>query len=209
MKHRLVGHLGPRIVAHRKQHLAAPELRLVAIAGPRVLHDQPVQRLQRRLQIAALLVGARHLVQHAVIARILGKVLQVLLVQLHGGVIVGRAGVRLRAGGPHIGQIHLQIAEAAHRLGSLRIFRRRLQEFLVRRDRALLAAGDFLVRNDVDLAACQAVQRRRRLGGGLLRARAGAQRSRAQPGQARPPHAPYRCRQMCAKVHGPRAGSPG
>ena len=63
----------------------------LAVARRRVVLDQAVERLQRRLEVAALLVGARHLVEDAVVVRV-GRVgLQVLLVARDRRLVVGRA----------------------------------------------------------------------------------------------------------------------
>ena len=64
-----IGLLGAGVVLRREQQLAAAELRLARVARRRIVLDQPVERLQRRLEVAALLVGARHLVEHAVVVR--------------------------------------------------------------------------------------------------------------------------------------------
>ena len=205
VQHGPVGGLGARVVAHREQHLAAAELRFVPIAGLRILLHQPVERLQRGLHLAALFLRARQLVEHAVVARILREVLQVFLVLLDGGAIVGLGSARRCPGGVHVGQIHFQVAEAPHRLGALRIVGRRLQEIAIGGNRAFLAAGDVLVRHHLDLAAFEGLQRRQ-LVGRLRGGRTCAQDARAQPGDALgpPPWQPMR-----AKVHGPCAPSVG
>ena len=79
-----------RIVPGGEQQLAAAELGLVAEAVERVVLDQPVERLQRGVQVAALLVGPGELVEHAVVARVVGIGLEEVVVAGDRRLVVGR-----------------------------------------------------------------------------------------------------------------------
>ena len=141
-----------RVVARGEEQLAAAEPRLVAVRAVGVLLHQAIERLQRRLELAVLLVGTRQLVQHAVVARVLRIGLQVFLVARDGGLVVGA----VRRGVGHalvVGAVHLEVAQAPHRLRALRRFRRDLEELAIGGDRLLLAGLDAGILVQLDLAA--------------------------------------------------------
>ena len=101
-----------RILAQRKHQFAATELRLVAVASRRIQQHQLVERRERRLQVAAQLVGARELVQNAVVARVVRVGLQEVLVARDGRLVVGSGPGRCARRHARIDQVHLEVAEA-------------------------------------------------------------------------------------------------
>ena len=179
------GLLGVRIVLGGEQQLAAAELGLVAEAVERVVLDQPVERLQRRVQVAALLVGAGQLVEHAVVAGVVRVGLEEVVVAGDRRLVVGR----LAAGGALVvGQVHLEVADPAHRLGALRRPRRDLEELAVGVDRLRLGGHDRAIALHRHLAAGERLQRRLVVGRALLAAaehRARRQRRRRGEQQRR------------------------
>src|SRR6267143_2833626 len=70
LHHRSVGLSGLGVAAQRKQQLAATELGLVAIDALGKLRNQAIQGRQRAPEIAGLIVGVRHLIEYAVVARV-------------------------------------------------------------------------------------------------------------------------------------------
>ena len=125
-----------------EQQLAAAKLGLVAEAGLRVIGDELVERGQGHFELAAELVGARQLVQHAVVVRIARVGLEVILVLLDRGLVVGvGAGV----GALVVGALHRQVAQAALGLGALRCARRDVEKALVGGRGLLGADGNHLV----------------------------------------------------------------
>ncbi len=65
-----VGLFGLGIRLRREQQLAAPELHFVHLRAVGILLDDAIQRGERLLGLAGGLVGARELVQHLVVARV-------------------------------------------------------------------------------------------------------------------------------------------
>ena len=182
VEHGAVGLLGLRVVAHREQQLATAEMGLVAVGRLRVVLNQPVEGLERHFQLAALLLGARQLVEHAVVARVLGVGLQVALVAGDRRTVVRPAG-RGGLDAALVGALHLQVAQAAHRFRALRRTGRHLEKLAVGGDRLLLAGGDADVLLHADLAAGQAAQRRLVVGRAAALAGAGTQPAGDQQGQ--------------------------
>ncbi len=187
-QHLGVGLLGLDVVARGEQQFAAAELCLGAVGRVRVLLHQPVERFQCRFQLTALFVRTRQLVQHAVVAGVLGIGLQEVVVARDCGAVVRRAVARAFAvGDARVGAVHFQVADAAHCFRALRRSRRHFEEFAVGRDCLVLAALDAGVRRHVHLAAGQALDRRRVIGGaGTAPAGTGAQAARDQEQQQRP-----------------------
>ncbi len=121
LHHVAEGDLGLGVVAHREQDLAAAELRLVEMLRARVLDHQAIERLDRELEIAALLVRACQLVQHAIVGRILRVLLQELLVARDRRLVV-RFGHRAGSDAV-VGGVHLQIGvrPTVERVGEHRV----------------------------------------------------------------------------------------
>ena len=79
-----VGLLGLRVALGREQQLAAPELHLVELRALRIALHDAIERGERLLGLAGGLVGARQLVQHLVVARVVGVGLEQRRVELDG-----------------------------------------------------------------------------------------------------------------------------
>ena len=154
-----VRRLRSRILAQREHHFAAAELRLVAIACRRIQQHQLVERFQRRLEFTAQFVGACQLIEHPVVARVVGIGLQEVLILRNGRLVVG--GGRGAAGGAGVDHVHFQIAEPTQRLLALRFARRSGEEVAIGARRVFLAGLDAGVRLDGVLARCERFQRRR------------------------------------------------
>src|SRR5205823_7580985 len=67
-----VGALGVRVALVGEQELAAPELHLVELRTLRIALHDPVERAERLGGLAGGLVGACQLIEHLVVARIVG-----------------------------------------------------------------------------------------------------------------------------------------
>ena len=186
-----VGRLGLLVVAHGKEQFAAAEMRFVGMHGAGMLAHQQGQRVQRQLELAALLLRPRQLVEHAVAARVRGVGLEELLVARDGGPVVGHLG----RGGGGLGRaavraVHLQVTQASHRLGALRRVGRRFQELAVGGDGLLFghpARAARLISGDGDDAVAQAGQRGLVVAGQALVAGAGQQGGRQGQRRAAPP----------------------
>ena len=86
----LVGVLGVEVFLAHEEVFAAPELDFVGVSRARILPGHPVHHLHRLVDLAELLVGARHLVQDLVVTLIQRVFLEQLLVEDDR---LGRVGV--------------------------------------------------------------------------------------------------------------------
>src|SRR5262249_42039405 len=140
---------------------AAAEIGLVPVAAARILGHQPIQRRERAREIAGLIVGLRELVEDAVVAGVIRIRAQQALVSGDRAAVLPRAR---RVGAPFARSLHLEVAEAPHRLGPQAVARRRVEKPAVRLDRGGAAGLDGRVALDRDLLFLEAGERRRRFG---------------------------------------------
>ena len=117
-QHGVVGLFGRRVAAQGEQQFAAAELRFLAVGGVRIGGHELVERLERGLELAALLLSTGELVEHAIVARVLRVGAKELLVARDGRLVVGRGGIGA-GDAAGVGDVHLQVAEPSHRLGAL------------------------------------------------------------------------------------------
>ncbi len=114
---RFVGALGRGIALVREQDLAAAELRLVDVMAFRITRNQPVESRERLVRLRVELVGARELIQHGVVALVIGIGFEQGGIKMNGlrrpQALVRRQLVLDALG---LGAFQVQIAQSAHRL---------------------------------------------------------------------------------------------
>ncbi len=125
--------LRSRIRLGGEQQLAAPKLRLVEEAALGELGDEPVEGGQRLVDLRVELVGARELVEHRIVALVLGVSLQQRAVQRDCLLRVQPlVGCKFALDALGLSAFQMQIPESPHRLGAqLRIARVQIEEPLV------------------------------------------------------------------------------
>ncbi len=134
------------VLLGREQQFAAAELHFVHLRCARIAADHIVQRGQRLVGLARGLVGARKLVEHLVVARVVGIALEQAGVELDGFGALRVDGAGFAGHAIALAGFHVQIAQAAQRFGAqLRIGLLQFEEALVVLHRARLRCLDLLV----------------------------------------------------------------
>ena len=110
----LVFGLGLRVALGQEQQFGAAEVRVADQIGIRMALGQPPQRVDRGIDLADVLVGARELVEHAVVVLVLGPVVQQLVVETDRVLdrLLALLGIALG-----IAHLDLQVREATGGLG--------------------------------------------------------------------------------------------
>ena len=182
-----IGLLRVTVAPGGKQHLAATELHLGDPAALRIARDDRVECRQRLRGLARGLVAARELVEHLVVALVVGIGLEQRRIQADR---LGARDVDLRHLGAHaleLAGFQAQVAQTPQRLGAqLRIGVLQLQELAVILHRLAGAARHLRVPAHLDLLAAEIADGRSvpaRPGRGRERSSAGSgQRGQQHPG---------------------------
>jgi hypothetical protein len=148
-----VGALGIRVALVGKQQLAAPELHLIELRAVRVVLHDPIQCAERLPGLAGGLIGARQLIEHLVVARIVGVCLEQRRVELDrlAPLQVHRGDFLFQP--LHLAGVEVEVAETAQRLGAqLRIGILQLEKMPVVLHRAGGVGAHRRVAVHVDLA---------------------------------------------------------
>ena len=113
-----VGALGIRVALVGKQQLAAPELHLIELRALRVALHDPIQCAERLPGLAGGLIGARQLIEHLVVARIVGECLEQRRVQLDrlGPLQVHRGDFLFQP--LHLAGVEVEVPESAQGFGA-------------------------------------------------------------------------------------------
>ena len=144
--HETVGILRGLVLLGGEQQLAAAELHLVHLRRARITAHDVVERRQRLFGLARGLVGARQLVEHLVVARVVGITLEQAGVQLDGLGALRVDHRRLACHAIALTRFHVEVGEAAQRFGAqLRIGLLQLEEAPVVFHGALARGLDLLV----------------------------------------------------------------
>jgi hypothetical protein len=140
VEHVLVLDRGLVELADLEQHLGAAEVRVVDVLGLRIILDQTRERLLGLARLADVLVRARQLVQHTVVARRLRELRQHAVVQLDRAALARRA--LLERAGVLLVELQVQVRQAAHGLGARSRILRQAEQLLVVLQRQLRAGGN-------------------------------------------------------------------
>jgi len=113
-----VGALGIRVALVGKQQLAASELHLIELRALRVALHDPIQCAERLPGLAGGLIGARQLIEHLVVTRIVGVSLKQRRVELDrlGPLQVHRGDFLFQP--LHLAGVEVEVAETAQGLGA-------------------------------------------------------------------------------------------
>ena len=116
--HILIGVLRLPIFPRGEQQLAAAELHFVHLRRPWITAQHFIERGQRLLGLARGFVGARELVEHLVVARIVGIALEQAGVQLDGFRALQVDGGRFARHALALARLHVEVAQATQCFGA-------------------------------------------------------------------------------------------
>ena len=110
--------LGVGVALGGEQQLAAAELHFIELRALRVALHDAIEGSERGIRLAGGLVGARQLVEHLVVARIVGVGLEQRAVEADGFRALQIDGGHLLLEALHLAGIEVQVAQSPQRLGA-------------------------------------------------------------------------------------------